>query len=157
PLGLAAPFAWIVRWSLAGCDVFVDWGERVPFGHFYTPGVPEWWLCGFYLALLALLWFQPCWPRRRWFALGGAAWAVVGLAAPAARPEAAELRVTFVAVGHGGCTLLETPNGRVLLYDAGAMGGPEVTRRHIAPYLWWRGHRRIDELFLSHADLDHFN
>src|SRR5439155_24550360 len=52
---------------------------------------------------------------------------------------------------------LETPDGRVLLYDAGAMAGPEVTRRHIAPYLWWRGQRRIDELFLSHADLDHFN
>src|SRR5262249_56481645 len=68
-----------------------------------------------------------------------------------------ELRVTFLAVGHGGCTVLETPDGRVLVYDAGAMGGSEVTRRHIAPYLWSRGHRRIDELFLSHADLDHFN
>jgi competence protein ComEC len=37
------------------------------------------------------------------------------------------------------------------------MGGPEVTRHHIAPFLWHRGRRRIDELFLSHADLDHFN
>jgi competence protein ComEC len=32
-----------------------------------------------------------------------------------------------------------------------------VTRRHIAPFLWSRGIRRIDELILSHADLDHFN
>ena len=60
-------------------------------------------------------------------------------------------------VGHGGCTVLETPDGRTLLYDAGALAGPEVTRRQIAPFLWSRGIRRIDEVILSHADLDHFN
>jgi competence protein ComEC len=32
-----------------------------------------------------------------------------------------------------------------------------VTRRQIAPFLWHRGIRRIDEVILSHADLDHFN
>jgi competence protein ComEC len=32
-----------------------------------------------------------------------------------------------------------------------------VTRRHVAPFLWQRGVRRLDEVFLSHADLDHFN
>src|SRR5262249_1148413 len=62
-----------------------------------------------------------------------------------------------LAVGHGGCTVLETPDGRVLLYDAGALSGPDVTRRLIAPYLWSRGIRRVDEVFLSHADNDHFN
>ena len=68
-----------------------------------------------------------------------------------------EFRCTFVAVGHGGCTVIETPSGRVIVYDAGATGGPDVTRRHIAPFLWSRGIRRIDDLILSHADLDHFN
>src|SRR5262249_3029383 len=34
---------------------------------------------------------------------------------------------------------------------------PDCTRRQIAPFLWHRGIRRIDEVFLSHADLDHFN
>jgi competence protein ComEC len=67
------------------------------------------------------------------------------------------LRCTFLAVGHGGCTVLETPDGRTLLYDTGAMAGPDVVRRRIAPYLWYRGIRHIDEVFLSHADLDHFN
>src|SRR5262245_34808260 len=65
--------------------------------------------------------------------------------------------MTFVAVGHGGCTVIETPDGRTILYDAGSITGPEVTRRHIAPFLWHRGIRRIDEVIVSHADLDHFN
>ena len=65
--------------------------------------------------------------------------------------------MTFLAVEHGGCAVLETPDGRVILYDVGSASGPEVTKRAIAPYLWSRGIRRIDEVFLSHADLDHFN
>ena len=93
-------------------------------------------------------------------ALGAAAglgWLCVGLLCGAARLPSDELRCTFLAVGHGGCTVMETPDGRTLLYDAGALGGPDVTRRQIAPFLWYRGIRRIDEVFLSHADLDHFN
>ncbi len=73
------------------------------------------------------------------------------------RPATDEFRCTFLAVGHGGCTVLETPDGRVILYDAGSMAGPDVAARQIAPFLWSRGIRRIDEVFLSHADLDHFN
>ena len=46
---------------------------------------------------------------------------------------------------------------RVILYDTGALNGPEVTRRHIAPFLWQRGFWRIDEVVISHADADHFN
>jgi competence protein ComEC len=67
------------------------------------------------------------------------------------------LRCTFLAVGHGGCTVIETPDGRTLLYDVGAMTGPEVTERHVAPFLWHRGVKRIDEVFISHAHLDHYS
>ncbi len=97
--------------------------------------------------------------RRRWRsgAAAGLGWLCIGLLCGAARFPADELRCTFLAVGHGGCTVIETPDGRTLLYDAGALSGPDVTRRRIAPFLWSRGIRRIDEVFLSHADLDHFN
>ncbi len=67
------------------------------------------------------------------------------------------MRCTFLAVGHGGCTVLEAPDGRTLLYDAGALGGPEGDRPPNLAFLWHRGISRIDEVFLSHADLDHFN
>src|SRR5207245_86129 len=30
-------------------------------------------------------------------------------------------------------------------------------RRHVAPFLWSRGIRSIDDVILSHADLDHYN
>ncbi|MFO0825083.1 MAG: MBL fold metallo-hydrolase [Gemmataceae bacterium] len=53
--------------------------------------------------------------------------------------------------------VIETPDDRVLLYDAGTTTGPDAVRRVIAPYLWSRGISSIDEVFISHADLDHFN
>ena len=90
--------------------------------------------------------------------MGGLGWLCLGLLGAAARPPADELRCTFLAVGHGGCTVLEMPDGRTLLYDAGARRDPyDVTRRVIAPFLLSRGIRRIDEVLLSHGDLDHFN
>jgi competence protein ComEC len=65
--------------------------------------------------------------------------------------------VTFLSVGHGTAAVLEAPDGRVLLYDLGTMAGPDVVRRTVAPFLWHRGIGRVDEVFLSHADTDHFN
>jgi competence protein ComEC len=149
--------AWFTHWSLAGCEFLVNHADRVPGGHWYVPDVAEWWLWVFYVGLLAFLMLEWLRQRARWVALAGLVWVCIGLVVSWARPAPDELRCTFLAVGHGGCTVLETPDGRVLLYDAGAMNGPDVTRRQIAPYLWSRGIRRIDEVFLSHADLDHFN
>jgi len=166
PLGpVAVPFAWAATQSLALCEIVVSTAERMPGGCWYVGAVPSWWVVGFYA--IGAAWLLTGMPdrarllpavRRRWlFPAGLAAWLLIGLAASTTRPDSDELRVTFLAVDHGGCAVIETPDGRVLLYDAGTTAGPDVTRRQIAPFLWSRGIRRIDEVFLSHADLDHFN
>jgi len=135
----------------------VDFSGRLEAGHCYVGTVQQWWLWGFYVGLFGFLTVP--WVRRhwRWAVVAGLAWACVGLAGHGAKRVPAELRCTFLAVGHGGCAVLETPEGRTLLYDTGALGGPDVTRRQISPFLWDRGIHRIDEVLLSHADLDHFN
>jgi competence protein ComEC len=152
---LCPPLAFLPAWPMRGCltaiDWVVTWSAKVPCGHGYFGDIPQWWLWGFYLGLLAFLLVDPvrrCW---RWVLPAGLVWLCVGLLGMIPRGSPDELRCTFLAVGHGGCAVLETPDGRVLLYDAGALGGPEVTRRHIAPFLWSRGIRRIDEVLLSHT------
>ena len=154
---LALVFAFITQWSLAGCELLVDLGSRLPGAYWYVPDVPGWWLWFFYAVLLGFLTLETLRRRRRLFFLAALGWLLIGLGVNLFSFGTNEMRCTFVAVGHGGCTVLETPDGRILLYDAGAISGPDVTRRQIAPFLWSRGIRRIDELFLSHADLDHFN
>jgi competence protein ComEC len=158
PLPFVAPlFAVPMHGSLIGCDFLVNLGERLPASYWYLGDIPEWWLWMLYSALLAALTLQVLHRHWRWLVLAGLGWLCVGLCAGAVRLADDEFRCTFLAVGHGGCTVLESPDGRVLMYDAGALTGPDVTRRQIAPFLWNRGIRRIDEVFLSHADLDHFN
>jgi competence protein ComEC len=154
---LVPVFAWVTRWSLAACEGLVTWGDSLPGSHWYVGDVPEWWLWAVYLVFFALLWVDSVYQRWRLLLPAGLGWLCLGLLGGAARMPADELRCTFLAVGHGGCSVIETPDGRTLLYDAGAIAGPDVTRRQIAPFLWSRGIRRIDEILLSHADLDHFN
>jgi competence protein ComEC len=158
---IAPPFAWLAafptQWSLAGCDELVAWAAQWPGAFWYTPSPPAWWLGLYYPAVFAFLMFPLF--RRLWrgYLAAMVMLVAVGLAGGATDSASREFRCTFLAVGHGGCAVMETPDGRVLLYDAGSLAGPEVARRQIAPYLWHRGFTRIDEVFLSHADLDHFN
>jgi competence protein ComEC len=154
---LAKVCAWITSASLGCCDGLVRFVDNLPGSHWYVGDIPQWWLWAFYIVLFSVLLVEPVRRRWRWMAPAGAAWLSVGLLAGSARPIPDEMRCTFLAVGHGGCTVIEMPDGRTLLYDAGALGGPDVTRKQIAPFLWHRGIRRIDEVVLSHADLDHFN
>jgi competence protein ComEC len=145
----------ITEWSLAGCEVLTHAAEKIPGGWVYGPAPSPLWLIGFYAGIAGMVLFSPPWPRRCLAAL--VVWVLLGLLVSYRPHTSEEARFTFLAVGHGGCVVIETPDGRVILYDAGTTSGPDAVRRVVAPYLWHRGIQRIDEVFLSHADLDHFN
>jgi competence protein ComEC len=151
------PFAWATDYSLRVCGRLVDFADHLPGGHMAVGAAPGWWLAIFYAGLLAALVLPTVRAWRRPLVLAGVAWVIFGLTVVLWRTPPDGLRMTFLAVGHGGCTVMESSDGRVVLYDAGALGGPDVTRRQIAPFLWHRKIRRIDEVIISHADLDHFN
>ncbi len=157
-LAWCPPLAWLpalaTQGCLAGCDALVNLGG---FGYFFVPDTPTWWLVVFHFGLLAALVWQPSRRVVRYCLAVGVAWLMLGVAMLLWPHRPGEFRCTFVAVGHGGCTVIETPSGEVVVYDSGALSGPDVTRRQVAPLLWSRGIRRIDEVIVSHADLDHFN
>ncbi len=152
---VAEPFARVTEWCMTACEWLVHLGDRVPAGYVYCPAPPMWWLVGFYALVAGMVLFDGT--RAKRFLAAICAWVFVGLALGLPPRTSDELRVTFLAVGHGCCVVIETPDGRVLLYDTGTTAGPDAMRRVVAPYLWSRGIGRIDEVFLSHADLDHFN
>jgi len=87
-----------------------------------------------------------------WFAtlLGTAVWAW-----PKGAPH--ELRVTVLSVGNGLATVIELPYGGAVLYDAGSASPYDVGRNDVVPFLHHRAIRRVDRVFLSHADVHHFN
>jgi competence protein ComEC len=68
------------------------------------------------------------------------------------------LRVTVLDVGQGDATLIDLPDGRLVLIDGGGVvGSPsDPGTRVILPLLRERRRRRIDVAILSHPHPDHF-
>jgi competence protein ComEC len=90
--------------------------------------------------------------------LAAAAWIVLLPPKPQLYPGVFE--VTAIDVGQGDSLLLVTPEGKMLLLDAGGVtensrsefdAGEEI----VSPYLWSRGIRRLDVVAVSHAHTDH--
>lgn len=152
---VADVFAAFTRWSLAAAEWVVHQADAIPLGSAYQPSLPGWWLVGFY-GLVGVIVLRG-WRASKWFVFAVPVWVLVAALLPGPGKPPDELRVAFLSVGHGGCVVMETPDGRCLMYDCGTTSGPDAVRRVIAPYLWSRGIRQVDELFVSHADADHFN
>lgn len=109
---------------------------------------------GALLAALPLVWavLPPGWPGRY------AAWPafIAAVLWQPATPAFGCVVASFLDVGQGLSVVLQTRNS-VILYDTGPSypGGGSAAQRYVLPYLRSRGVRRIDKLFVSHADLDH--
>jgi competence protein ComEC len=99
-------------------------------------------------------------PRARCAAAGaGALLAMAGLLAawPVIGPADGRLRVAILDVGQGDAIVIQGPDGRAVVVDAGT-GGPgrlDVGERVVAPYLWNHGILRLAAAVVTHDDLDH--
>lgn len=154
PLGSIS--GWLCDRSLAVTEWSVGAMNELPGGHFYVPGPSDWWLAGFYFGCAAIALFPAVftWPRR---AALLAAWTGAGLLPAVFASDADKpLRCHCFAVGHGCAVLIELPDGRRMLYDAGQLGLPSAAARTIADALWHHGVTHLDALVISHADVDHY-
>lgn len=66
------------------------------------------------------------------------------------------LSVTMLDVGQGDCFVI-TDADSCFLVDGGSSSQKEVGKYVISPYLKYRGISRVDCVFLSHLDEDHYN
>lgn len=153
---LAPMLAGITSLALQVSDWLVNTARAIPYSYGYWPNVPTWWVQGFYLGLLLMLLSPWFYRHARLGACLVVAWLL--LVIPFTQPDVPHgLRMTVLAVGHGTAVVIETPTGKCLVYDAGSLAGPDIALRHLSHYLWYRQRTKIDEVLLSHADLDHFN
>ena len=77
--------------------------------------------------------------------------------APRLFTQSKDLRISFVAMGQADATLIEFPDGRVMLVDVGSELGrmDNTTQTKLIPYLRYLGIRKIDILAITHSDYDH--
>ena len=147
--------------SLYCMEEMIRLADRVPGGHRWSPGPALWWIIIFYAAMAAFVLLPRVRLPARWRWALLAFWLAVGIWSS---PEQQRLRTArhalvchFVSVGHGTSVLVELPDGRTLLYDAGQLGPSSAGVRTISAVLWHRGIAHLDAVIISHADADHYN
>jgi len=159
--GWLVPGAWNIP-ALAFSGVLealmraVDGATRLGIGHAYLADMPEWFLPLSYLLLtLAVVFRRKSLRRLAW--LGLILLSSVVLFLEHRVETRSSLRCTILDVGHGSAAVIEYPDGRVMLVDAGAMNRGSRAGETVSQCLWNRGHRMINSILVSHADVDHFN
>ncbi len=158
---LAPPLAFLTAWPTErAVDAFLGLAElfeAVPLGRDLPPlDVPQ----GLVLAIgCAGLLVARRWPARVAIALAAA----LAIGALEHRLRVRErpieqLRVTFLDVGQGDAALVDLPDGRLMVVDAGGApgGGPDPGERALVPLLRARRRDRIDVFVLSHPHPDHY-
>lgn len=154
---LAWPAAFVFDVFLKGLLRVVDCAASIEMGHAWVPDPPGWWLIVFY-GLVAVAMLATTFRRRSsrcWSGVG--AWMIFGLTLLPADRNDTSLRCTFLSVGHGLSVIVESPDGKTLVYDAGSRGGGSFAARVLNEALWARGLSKVDVLIVSHADVDHYN
>ncbi len=113
------------------------------------------------LVVAVCAWRLPATRRRRRVLAASAIvllTAAVGLWSwPMLAPATGRLRVTILDVGQGDAIVMEAPDGRAMVVDAGN-GGPwrlDIGERVVAPFLWNRGILSLAATLVTHADADH--
>jgi len=135
---------------LVSCAADFRWGFVA------IPDLPGWFLPTYYLLLAASAAAGQALVRQTCrlcllMLVAGVLWSVRQV------PASGDLLCTVLSVGHGNAVVVETPDGKILLFDAGALNRGERTADLISRFLWRKGYRMIDAIVISHPDMDHYN
>lgn len=196
---IARPIAWLVTLCDQWTFTAVDWLADLEGTLIIWPKLPLWWLLMYYMLLGVLLHIRSLWEHDRQFKLLGGqdqdtvpleefiqvpltrrrpwGWMIMAPCSlllllllygyTAGRPTATI--ISFLDVGQGDSTLIQTASGRNILIDGGGTisfikpGDEwrmrrqpyEVGEDRLVPLLKQRGIRHLDAVILTHGDSDH--
>ena len=160
-VGLTIPPVAIVPGCLFGAclsalNAAVSFSAEFRPGYITIPDLPVWFLPLYYVLLtISAVSSQPV--VRQVFRLGLIILVAASLGLACGSPAPDGLVCTILSVGHGNAVVVEAPDGKVFLFDAGALNRGERTADLVSRFLWFKGYRMIDAIIVSHPDMDHYN
>lgn len=149
PLGRLAAFPGV--WILAFYEKCAAFCLRLP-GRRWVTGRPQDWQVVAFLALLAAMVFLAG-KKKRWqfWCAVFAAVSILGFRMPQG------FEITMLDIGQGDCFYLTDGQGGHYLIDGGSSDKKEVETYQIAPFLKYRGVKRLNAVFVTHSDADHIS
>lgn len=115
--------------------------------------------------LVIVLWYAGVWLASRagtrmrdWCLIGFISIGAVGLWAWESRAwqDGDAWRVTFLDVGQGDSAVVELPDGKTVLVDAGGRYERfDAGRSIVGPFMWNHGIRQLDAVVATHPQVDH--
>jgi competence protein ComEC len=133
----------------------------LPFSNINTAAPPVWFIMIFYALLgWGALRIRLGSGLSRLILVGLLIWAAAFIwLAPFSKPLAKgqSTRMDVLSVGQGTAVVLKLPDDKVICYDIGSMGAFDVGSYTVAPFLRSQGIQRLDALFISHPNLDHYS
>jgi len=154
--GTMLPLASVNQWLLEHFVAAVRQVSTLPGGEWFVaaPSIPT--MVLFY-GFLLLLWVKVgSWVFRLVAGVGVLLLLLWWAWSPRTFVDGNHFRVTFLDVGQGDSAVVELPDGQVVLIDGGATYERfDMGRGVVAPFLWNRGIRTIDQVIGTHPQLDH--
>ena len=154
---LMVPLAVLVQGVLGLIDLL----GQLPYCSINTASPALWFIFLFYLVLIGAgwsTWRHRMIPRSVVYALliWGLAWVWMIPFKPETQKECTTT-LSVLDVGHGVAAVVELPDGKTILYDMGSISNFDLATQVVVPFLRYRGIQRVDAVFLSHPNLDHFD
>ncbi len=132
---------------------------KLPFIQFWFPTPPLYLIALYYISLLLFMKSR----NHTFKKIVGIFFIIILLAfiSPIQRPLPHDQtpKITIVDVGQGSSTLIEFSHNQNVLVDCGniTFSDRSIGEQVVAPLLWKKGIRKIDTIFITHGDADHYN
>ena len=141
-------------------DFANDYSEYIPFTYTEMPATPLVLTFSVLAAFAVLFYFRPSKPRilaTLAITFLTAAVLIISSIYPRIYHLHDDLRISSIAMGQADATLIEFPNGHIMVIDIGSeiQKDANAGQTRMLPYLQTLGIRHIDTLILTHGDYDH--
>ena len=153
---LAAAFSYPVHFILLVFTRIIFHLSGIPFGHFYIGDLPFYAIAIYYIFILLVIKREALGLNR--IKIFGIAFLIINIFIW--KPffiKTDQLKVGFLDLGGGLSTFLEFPDGETMLINAGRRVSFYYDQGEsiVLPFIWSRGRRSIDYLFLTRSDPAH--
>jgi competence protein ComEC len=147
---------WILDYSASVLSYLVTIFAKVPFSNIIIGKVSIYVIIIFYMTILSWKFLPFKSFRKQLIYPGVIACLFVPMVFFNKFEKSGEMQLAVLSVGHGQCCVLSAENENFII-DAGSISKGDVGERIINPYLDYAAVKKIDAVFISHDDIDHFN